>query len=146
MAILDADKIGFLRSATSLIQTIGRSARNANGTVIMYADRESDAMKKAIAETRRRRSLQMKYNEKNGITPKSISKAVQSILIRKKEEKQQEGRDDINILKAEFNVMIPADRRKLIKKLGEHMLEHAKNMEFEQAAIIRDEIEELKKL
>lgn len=146
VAILDADKIGFLRSATSLIQTIGRAARNVNGKVIMYADRNSDAMEKAISETRRRRQIQMDYNEEHGITPRTIRKAIQEILTREKEEKQQEGRRDVNIIKADFNIMIPAERRKLIKKLEEHMLEHAKNLEFEQAAVIRDEIDELKKL
>ncbi len=88
IAILDADKIGFLRSATSLVQTIGRAARNVNGRVIMYADRMSDAMRQAIDETSRRRQVQEEYNTAHGITPKTITKAVQDILVRKREEKR----------------------------------------------------------
>ena len=146
VVILDADKIGFLRSATSLIQTIGRAARNVDGKVLMYADRHSTAMDEAIVETRRRREIQMQYNREHGITPQTISKAVQEILVREKEEKRQDGKRNIDILKADLNVMIPAQRKKLIKLLDEQMLEHAKNLEFEQAAVIRDEIEELKKI
>ena len=89
IAILDADKIGFLRSATSLIQTIGRAARNVNGRVIMYADRMSDAMKLAIQETERRRKIQEQYNTEHGITPMTISKSIQDILVRKREEKRR---------------------------------------------------------
>ncbi len=146
VAILDADKIGFLRSATSLIQTIGRAARNVNGKVIMYADRESDAMREAIAETDRRRSIQQAYNVEHGITPQSVRKAVHDILIREQEEKREDEKRNIEIIKAEYNVMIPAQRKKLIKVLEGEMLEHAKNLEFEQAAVIRDEIEKLNDL
>jgi excinuclease ABC subunit B len=146
IAILDADKIGFLRSATSLIQTIGRAARNEHGKVIMYADRRSKAMEDAIAETDRRRAIQMEYNEKHGITPKTIRKAVQDILVRKKEEAKEGEKEDIEVLKKGYNVLVSKDRKKLIKKLEEKMLEHAKNLEFEQAAVVRDEIEDLKKM
>lgn len=146
VAILDADKIGFLRSSTSLIQTIGRAARNENGQVIMYADRESDAMKKAISETNRRRSIQKDYNEAHGITPTTIRKAIHDILQREKEEKREDEQRNIEIIKAEFNIMVPAQRKKLIKVLEAEMLEHAKNLEFEQAAVIRDEIEQLKEM
>ena len=146
VAILDADKIGFLRSSTSLIQTIGRAARNVNGKVLMYSDRHSSAMDEAIAETSRRRQIQMRYNEEHGITPQTVRKTVQDILVREKEEKRQDGKRNVDILKADFNIMIPAQRKKLIKLLEEQMLEHAKNLEFEQAAVVRDEIEELKKL
>ena len=144
VAILDADKIGFLRSATSLIQTIGRAARNVNGKVLMYADRESDAMRQAIEETQRRRQIQMRYNEEHGLSPQTIRKAIHDIIIRKSEEKRQTEQQNIDIIKADFNIVIPAQRKKLIKRLEEQMLEHAKNLEFEQAAVVRDEIEELK--
>ena len=146
VAILDADKIGFLRSATSLIQTIGRAARNVNGKVLMYSDRNSSAMDEAIAETRRRRQIQLRYNKEHGITPRTIRKAVHDILTREKEEKRLDGKRNVDIMKADFNIMIPTQRKKLIKLLEKQMLEHAKNLEFEQAAVVRDEIEELKKL
>ena len=144
IAILDADKIGFLRSSTSLIQTIGRAARNVNGKVIMYADKVSHAMREAIDETDRRRRIQLEYNEKHGITPRTIEKAIHDIIVREKEEKQENERISIDILKSSYNVLIPAERKKLIKKLEEQMLEHAKNLEFEEAAVIRDEINGLK--
>ncbi|HDQ15120.1 MAG TPA: excinuclease ABC subunit B [Sediminispirochaeta sp.] len=144
IAILDADKIGFLRSATSLIQTIGRAARNENGKVIMYADRRSKAMEEAIGETERRRAIQIEYNRRNNITPRTIKKAVQDILIRKKEEARQEESQNIEVIKKGYNIVIPGERKKLIKHLERVMLEYAKNLEFEQAALVRDEIEELK--
>ncbi|MFO8064608.1 MAG: excinuclease ABC subunit UvrB [Spirochaetia bacterium] len=144
IGILDADKIGFLRSATSLIQTIGRAARNENGKVIMYADRVSHAMREAIDETERRRARQKEYNEAHGITPKTIRKAVNDILIREKEEKQQNERMTIDILKKSYNVLVPSQRKALIRALEKQMLEHAKNLEFEEAAVVRDEIEKLK--
>jgi excinuclease ABC subunit B len=144
IAILDADKIGFLRSATSLIQTIGRAARNVNGKVIMYADRTSDAMRKAIEETQRRRALQEAYNREHGITPQSIVKAVQEILVRRKEDKKKNEKIQVDILKKRFNVLVPKERNALIRELQKQMLEHAKNLEFEEAAVIRDEIENIK--
>jgi excinuclease ABC subunit B len=146
IGILDADKIGFLRSSTSLIQTIGRAARNVNGKVIMYADRISDAMAEAIEETERRRRIQLEYNETHGITPTSVRKAVHDILIRQKEEKREDERRTVEILKGSYNILVPSERKKLIKKLEQEMLEHAKNLEFEQAAVLRDEIEELKQM
>ncbi|MFO7850504.1 MAG: excinuclease ABC subunit UvrB [Spirochaetia bacterium] len=146
IAILDADKIGFLRSSTSLIQTIGRAARNEHGRVIMYADKRSKAMEEAIEETERRRSIQKEYNEKHGITPTTIMKAVQDILIRKKEEAKEGEKEDIEVLKKGYNLLVQKDRRRLIKKLEEKMLEHAKNLEFEEAAVVRDEIEDLKNI
>ncbi len=145
VAILDADKIGFLRSATSLIQTIGRAARNVRGEVIMYADRVSDAMEEAIEETNRRRSIQEAYNREHHITPKSITKAVQDILVRKKSEEHEIQEQDIALLKQGYNLLIPAERKKLIKVLEQQMLEHAKLLEFEQAALLRDEIDALRK-
>ena len=146
IGILDADKVGFLRSATSLIQTIGRAARNVNGKVIMYADRISDAMAAAIEETERRRAIQLEYNEKHGITPTSVRKAVHDILIRQKEEKREDEKRSIDIIKGSYNILVPSERKKLIRKLEQEMLEHAKNLEFEQAAVLRDEIEELKQM
>ena len=144
IAILDADKIGFLRSATSLIQTIGRAARNVNGKVIMYADKVSDAMEEAIAETERRREIQQEYNEKHGITPQTIKKAVQDILLRKKDEKKQSEKVSIDLLKQSYNVLIPEQRKKLISALEREMTELAKDLEFERAAVVRDEIENIK--
>ncbi len=144
IGILDADKIGFLRSSTSLIQTIGRAARNVNGRVIMYADRISDAMREAMEETERRRAIQKEYNKKHGITPQTIRKAVNDILIREKEEKQQNERLTIDILKQSYNVLIPSQKTALIRALEKQMLEHAKNLEFEEAAVVRDEIRTLK--
>ncbi|MFW5712212.1 MAG: excinuclease ABC subunit UvrB [Spirochaetota bacterium] len=146
IAILDADKIGFLRSATSLIQIIGRAARNEHGKVIMYADRHSRAMEAAIEETDRRRSIQMEFNKTHGITPRSIKKAIQDILVRKKEEDREIESDSIELVKKGYNIVVPQERKKLIKHLEGMMLEHAKNLEFEKAALVRDEIEELKKM
>jgi excinuclease ABC subunit B len=146
IGILDADKIGFLRSATALIQTIGRAARNVNGKVIMYADRMSDAMRVAIDETERRRTIQLDYNKRHGITPKSISKAIKDILVREKEEARHDQQETIEVLKQSYNVTIPAQRRELIEILEDQMLEHAKNLEFEQAAAIRDELSKLKEV
>ncbi len=145
IAIMDADKIGFLRSATSLIQTIGRAARNANGHVLLYADRESAAMREALEETRRRRAIQMAYNKAHGITPETIKKSVQDILIRKGDQKKQAEKMTVDVMKQSTNLLDPAQRKKLIKALEKEMLEKAKNMEFEEAAVLRDEIAALKK-
>ncbi|MDR2070549.1 MAG: excinuclease ABC subunit B [Treponema sp.] len=144
IAILDADKIGFLRSLTSLVQIIGRAARNAAGKVIMYADRESDAMRAAIAETQHRRSIQMAYNKEHGITPTTVKKAVADILTRHASEDQAAAATSIEVLKKSHNILIPAQRRQLLAALEAEMLEHAKNLEFEQAAAIRDEIQKIR--
>ena len=144
IAILDADKIGFLRSATSLIQIIGRAARNAAGSVVMYADKTSDAMRVAIDETNRRRAVQVKYNEDHGITPVTIHKAIEDILERHREEKIDTAATEVEILKKSHNLLVPEQKRSLLKALESQMLEHAKNLEFEEAALIRDEIEKLK--
>jgi excinuclease ABC subunit B len=144
IAILDADKVGFLRSLTSLVQIIGRAARNAAGKVIMYADKTSDAMRDAIAETERRRNTQAAYNKEHGITPTTVKKAIADILKRHIVEDQAAAGTSIEVLKNSYNVLIPAQRKQLIKALENEMLEHAKNLEFEQAAVIRDEIERIK--
>ncbi len=146
ICILDADKIGFLRSATSLIQTIGRAARNVNGRVIMYADRYSPAMEEAIRETERRRAIQLAWNKEHGITPQTIRKSLRSILDRDAEGKRKDEEKTLEVIKSEFNVVIPAQRRKLIKRLEEEMLEKAKVLEFEAAAVIRDEINRIREM
>lgn len=144
VAILDADKVGFLRSTTSLIQTIGRAARNVNGHVIMYADEESDSMKEAIRETHRRRELQDKYNKENGITPKSIVKAVENILEREKEEKNSAEKQELEVRKARFNLLIPQQKKKYMKELEKEMRKAADELDFERATVLRDELLSLK--
>lgn len=136
VAILDADKEGFLRSERSLIQTIGRAARNTNGTVIMYADELTESMEKAITETNRRRKIQEEYNLKNGITPKTISKSVRDTISITKQE-------DIGV---EYRMESADDIKNTITKLTDEMLKYAASMEFEKAAEIRDKIKELEKL
>ncbi len=135
VAILDADKEGFLRSETSLIQTIGRAARNAQGTVIMYADCVTPSMERAITETERRRQKQMKYNEENGITPKTIVKDVHDII-----EISSKGNEEKSISK-----MSRKEREEMIVKLTAEMKAAAKILEFEHAAYLRDRIEKLRK-
>ena len=144
IAILDADKIGFLRSATSLVQIIGRAARNAAGVVVMYADRMSDAMRVAIDETNRRRAVQQAYNEAHGITPTTVKKAIHDILRRHKEEKEQALGAELETVKGAYNLLVPEQKSALVKRLEQDMLERAKNLEFEAAAILRDEIERIK--
>jgi excinuclease ABC subunit B len=110
----------------------------------MYADRMSDAMEKAIAETNRRREIQVAYNEKHGITPATVKKAIADILTRHVEEAVESASASIEVLKKSYNILIPAQRKQLIKALENEMLEHSKNLEFEQAATIRDEILRIK--
>lgn len=143
IAILDADKIGFLRSATSLIQIIGRAARHVNGTVLMYADTESEAMREAIAETERRRVIQMQHNRQHGITPTSVKKEIQQLLIRKTVEKRDAEEREIAVRESEYDVKIPEQRADLIKTLEQEMLKLSEELEFERAAVLRDEIERL---
>lgn len=143
-AIMDADKIGFLRSETSLIQTIGRTARNVNGRVIMYADTTSDAMHRAITETNRRRDIQIAYNREHNITPETVRKEIQDILIRKSDEKKRAEKMNIDMIKKSTNLLDPKQKKSLIKALENEMLERAKNMEYEEAAVLRDEISRLK--
>ncbi|RJR24357.1 excinuclease ABC subunit UvrB [Candidatus Microgenomates bacterium] len=134
VAILDADKEGFLRSRVSLIQTMGRAARNSAGKVILYADYQTEAMKQALAEVKRRRKIQEEYNKKHGIVPQTINKPIREALVIEEEEEElsEDG-------------MTPADAKKLVAKLGRQMREYAKLMEFERAAQLRDKIEEVKK-
>ncbi|MCD7722718.1 MAG: excinuclease ABC subunit UvrB [Clostridiales bacterium] len=133
VAILDADKEGFLRSETSLVQTIGRAARNANGQVIMYADSVTPSMERAISETLRRREIQQEYNEKHGVTPKTIKKDVRAVL--EITSKEQLDKPAAKIPKRE--------RQQLIKKLTREMKDAAAMLEFEHAAYLRDKIKEL---
>ena len=139
VAILDADKEGFLRSETSLIQTIGRAARNSESKVIMYADNITKSMNKAITETERRRKIQIEYNEQNGITPQTIIKDVREVIEATKvaEEKAEYGKE-------ESKVITEKDKKKLIKKYTEEMMDAAKNLQFERAAELRDIINDLK--
>lgn len=146
IAILDADKIGFLRSATSLIQIIGRAARNVNGKVVMYADKTSTAMTEAISETNRRRAIQEAWNEKNNITPTTIKKAIGDILTRETQIKRDGADTESSILIKSHNLLIPSERKRLIGKLEKQMAEYAEILQFEQAAVIRDRIEEIKKM
>ena len=136
VAILDTDKQGFLRTETSLIQTIGRAARNANGRVIMYADETSPAMDSAIKETERRRSIQQKFNEENGITPKTIEKAVREVIEATKSIEEKEEKKPIEMTKRELI--------DFVKKLEKEMKEAAGNLEFERAALLRDKVFEYK--
>ncbi|MBP3365650.1 MAG: excinuclease ABC subunit B [Treponema sp.] len=145
IAILDADKIGFLRSATSLIQIIGRAARNAEGTVLMYADRMSDAMKEAIEETKRRRAIQEAYNREHGITPRTIKKAVENILEHKKDDAEQESNIQLEQLKKSANLFIASQRKKLIALMKKEMTEAADRLDYEQAAVLRDQILEIER-
>ena len=141
VAILDADKEGFLRSETSLIQTIGRAARNTEGHVIMYADRITDSMNKAITETNRRRAIQQSYNEAHGITPKTIQKAVRDLIsISEAADKSEESfiKDAESMSYKELNTTI--------RKLTKQMHSAAAELDFEKAAMLRDKIMELKKM
>jgi len=145
VAILDADKEGFLRSETSLIQTIGRAARNVDGTVLMYADSVTDSMRSAIGETQRRRKIQLEYNREHGIDPQTIRKAVSDILLTLRQEnapttpKKQRLRKKVDV------DLPPSELERLIQQLEEEMHEAAKELRFEYAARLRDEVHELRK-
>ena len=141
VAILDADKEGFLRNERSLIQTIGRAARNANGHVIMYADEVTESMKAAIDETKRRREIQMRYNQERGIVPQTIKKEIRAAIsygdkVSKKSKKETEDFD--------FNDLSQKDQQEMISGLEEQMREAAKKLDFEEAARLRDTVLELK--
>lgn len=143
IALLDADKIGFLRSTTSLIQIIGRAARNAEGKVVMYADRMSDAMKEAIEETKHRREIQEAYNREHGITPQTIKKEITDILEHQKEEAEGNAKITVETLKKTANLFDKKQRAKLINALKQEMSECAERLEYEQAAALRDQIKEI---
>ena len=147
MAILDADKEGFLRSERSLIQTIGRAARNLNGRAILYADRRTDSMERAIGETERRRARQIAHNLALGITPRAIVKQVRDLIDGVYSEKA--GKEALRLerdaqARAEAEDMSEKDIAREIKRLEKRMLEHARNLEFEQAARVRDQLRILK--
>lgn len=151
VAIIDADKEGFLRSERSLMQTAGRTARNSNGKVIMYADKITDSMAKTINETTRRRKLQQEYNDNNGIVPATIYKSMEDIMastsiadIRKKEEKESYGFS--KVAEPVLKYMNKEQKEDLIEQLTEEMHKAAKDLEFEKAANLRDEIQKLKKM
>jgi excinuclease ABC subunit B len=148
VAILDADKEGFLRGARSLIQTIGRAARNLNGTAILYGDRETDSMKFAISETNRRRAKQVEFNEKHGITPRSVTKRIKDIIDgaydidEKRSTRSTERQAAQDKKKYEFSTEKQMDSA--IKKLEKEMMDAARNLEFEKAANLRDELRMLR--
>lgn len=143
VAILDADKEGFLRSRTSLIQIMGRAARNVDSEVIMYADNMTGSMEAAIKEVERRRVIQEKFNKKHGITPQSIQKAIRARLVEEDKE-DQESAQFLNKLQ-EKEVLLPDEKEKLIKNLRKQMQEAARELDFETAAILRDQIKILQK-
>ena len=147
VAILDADKEGFLRAERSLIQTIGRAARNLNGRAILYADRITDSMRKAIDETERRRAKQTAYNLEHGITPKALNKRVKDLIDGVYSEKAGKEADRLaaeSALRASVDEMSEKDMAREIKRLEKLMLEHARNLEFEKAAQMRDQLHRLK--
>ena len=144
VAILDADKEGFLRSERSLIQTIGRAARNLSGKAILYADRMTDSMKKAIGETERRRAKQMAHNEAHGITPRGVFKQVRDLIDGVYSEKAGKEAQEREIQRAAIEDMSERDVAKKIKRLEKLMMEHARNLEFENAARVRDQLATLR--
>jgi excinuclease ABC subunit B len=145
VAILDADKEGFLRSERSLIQTIGRAARHINGAAILYADAMTDSMRRAIGETERRRARQLVFNTDHRITPKGVSKRIKDII---------DGVYDADAARLElkaaeeqarYEAMTEKDIGRQIKRLERQMLEHARNLEFEEAARVRDQLTDIRK-
>jgi excinuclease ABC subunit B len=148
VAILDADKEGFLRSEGSLIQTIGRAARNVHGKAILYADRETGSMQRAIGETKRRRAKQIAFNAEHGITPQTIVKRIADVMEGAREEGGRAGTDKTRRKVAEprlaYEKLSTEEVMKRIRKLEADMYRHARELEFEKAAELRDEIERLR--
>jgi excinuclease ABC subunit B len=141
VAILDADKEGFLRSERSLIQTIGRAARHINGTAILYADRMTESMRKALGETERRRGKQRLYNEQHAITPRGVTKRIKDLIDGVYDPAEAKAAQE----EARYEAMSEKQIAREIKALEKKMLEHARNLEFEEAARSRDQLAELKK-
>ena len=144
VAILDADKEGFLRAERSLIQTIGRAARNLNGRAILYADRVTDSMKKAMGETERRRNKQLAFNVTHNITPRSVVKRIKDLIDGVYSEKSGKEAQKLELQKAQVEDMSEKDIAREIKRLEKEMIDHAKNLEFEKAARVRDQLSQLK--
>ena len=144
VAILDADKEGFLRAERSLIQTIGRAARNLNGRAILYADRMTDSMKKAMGETERRRNKQLAFNVTHNITPRSVVKRIKDLIDGVYSEKSGKEAQKLELQKAQVEDMSEKDIAREIKRLEKEMIDHAKNLEFEKAARVRDQLSQLK--
>ena len=144
VAILDADKEGFLRAERSLIQTIGRAARNLNGRAILYADRMTDSMKKAMGETERRRNKQLAFNLTHNITPRSVVKRIKDLIDGVYSEKSGKETQKLELQKAQVEDMSEKDIAREIKRLEKEMIDHAKNLEFEKAARVRDQLSQLK--
>ena len=145
VAILDADKEGFLRSETSLIQTIGRAARNANGKAILYADQITGSMRRAIDETERRRAKQIDYNREHDITPQTIRKSIADIMEGAYAGAQVSPRSYAKVAEetAEYAALTPKQMAKRIRQLEDEMYRHAQDLEFEEATMVRDKIREL---
>jgi excinuclease ABC subunit B len=144
VAILDADKEGFLRSERSLIQTIGRAARHINGTAILYADTVTDSMRRAMDETDRRRKKQVTYNKEHGITPKGVSKRIKDIIEGVYDHEEARGQLKAAQAEARYEAMDEKALTQEVKRIEKEMLEAARNLEFERAAQLRDRLKALK--
>jgi len=143
VAILDADKEGFLRSRSALIQTMGRAARNVDAQVIMYADKETPSMKAATDEVNRRRKIQIAYNKKHGITPQTIQKAIRAKLVEEQEEEKEQRSIDTMVLLNNQDVLLPDQKDDLLKRLRREMKTAAERLDFEGAIQLRDQIKEV---
>jgi excinuclease ABC subunit B len=145
VAILDADKEGFLRSETSLIQTMGRAARNVNGTVILYCNEITGSIQRAIAETNRRRKIQLEYNLKNNIIPRTIQKPIEDLIYSEMTDWEELESRDYKISEGKTKYLPKSSLSALIKSLKNEMNQAAKELDFERAALLRDEIKRLKR-